>query len=68
MPIKTTNIPYEKIDDVFKNAKKIFFIGIGGVSMLSLARYSYLLGKEIYGYDKSRGKNSERAEKFATVK
>ena len=56
MAILGTDFSFEKIDKIFKSAKKIFFIGIGGVSMSSLARFSYLSGKEIFGYDKERGK------------
>ena len=68
MGIEGTSFSYEEIDKVFKNAKKIFFIGIGGVSMSALARYCFLSGKEIYGYDKERGESSARLEKFAKIK
>ena len=36
---------------VLDNAKKIHFIGIGGVSMHSLALYMSKLGKEVSGSD-----------------
>ena len=68
MAILGTDFSFEKIDKIFKSAKKIFFIGIGGVSMSSLARFSYLSGKEIFGYDKERGKGAIRLEGFAKIK
>ena len=38
---------------VFSDINKIFFIGIGGIGMSGLARYFVLMGKEVYGYDKT---------------
>ena len=38
--------------DTVKNSKHIFFIGIGGVSMASLARYALTSGKKVSGSDK----------------
>ncbi len=38
---------------VFNDIKKVFFIGIGGIGMSGLARYFVLMGKEVYGYDKT---------------
>jgi len=35
-----------------KNSKNIFFIGIGGVSMASLARFSMAAGKKVAGSDR----------------
>lgn len=35
-----------------KNAKHIFFVGVGGVSMASLARYAQSTGKRVSGSDK----------------
>ncbi len=32
----------------------VYFIGIGGIGMSALARYFYLLGKEVCGYDKTQ--------------
>ena len=36
---------------MFKNYKKIFFIGIGGIGMSALAKYFLNKDKIIYGYD-----------------
>ena len=38
---------------MFKNYKKIFFIGIGGIGMSALAKYFLNRDKMIYGYDVS---------------
>lgn len=37
----------------------LYFIGIGGIGMSSLARYFKLQGKEVYGYDKTRTELTE---------
>ena len=36
---------------MFKNYKKIFFIGIGGIGMSALAKYFLNKDRIIYGYD-----------------
>jgi len=36
-----------------KNIHIFYFVGIGGIGMSALARYCKLLGKEVYGYDKT---------------
>lgn len=38
---------------IFSNINKIFFVGIGGIGMSGLARYFVLMGKEVFGYDKT---------------
>ena len=37
----------------FKDISKVYFVGIGGIGMSALARYVSLLGKTVYGYDKT---------------
>ena len=46
----------KEIEDfkLFKNKSKIFFIGIGGVSMSSIAMAFKLMGHEVSGYDAVR--------------
>ncbi len=34
-------------------ANKIFFLGIGGIGMSAIARYFLVMGKQVYGYDKT---------------
>jgi UDP-N-acetylmuramate--alanine ligase len=36
-----------------KDIHTFYFVGIGGIGMSALARYCKLLGKEVYGYDKT---------------
>lgn len=36
-----------------KNIENIYFVGIGGIGMSALARYVSLLGKSVFGYDKT---------------
>jgi UDP-N-acetylmuramate--alanine ligase len=36
-----------------KNIENFYFVGIGGIGMSALARYVALLGKSVYGYDKT---------------
>ncbi len=46
-----------------KNAKHIFFVGIGGVSMASLAKYSLAEGKKVSGSDRADGEALRALEK-----
>jgi UDP-N-acetylmuramate--alanine ligase len=36
-----------------KDIQNFYFVGIGGIGMSALARYCKLLGKDVYGYDKT---------------
>ena len=68
MPIRNTTLTNEEIDPLFKNAEKIFFIGIGGISMSALAKFCGILGKEVYGYDRERSTETEALEKIGKIK
>lgn len=46
-----------------KNAKYIFFIGIGGVSMASLARFSLAAGKKVAGSDREESDATRALER-----
>ena len=55
MSLPNTHYGYEKIKEFFTGGpKKIFFSGIGGISMNSLARLSLARGHEVSGYDRTR--------------
>lgn len=56
------------LGDIFKKAKKVFFIGIGGISMSSLAEYCVFCGKEVYGYDRVRSKICEKLEVVCKIR
>lgn len=68
MSTKNTNFSFQEIDNFYNNSKKIFFIGIGGVSMSSLATYCLYEGKEIFGYDGVRSEASKKLEPFCHIK
>lgn len=44
------------------NISRVFFIGIGGIGMSGLARYFKFMGKEVFGYDKTRTVLTEKLE------
>lgn len=68
MSINNTNIQYDLINQEFSKAEKIFFIGIGGISMSSLAELCALMGKKVYGYDRERNDAARRLEKIGRIK
>lgn len=43
--------------------QKIYFIGIGGIGMSAIARYMNAIGKDVYGYDKTKTVLTENLEK-----
>ena len=68
MSIKNTNFSFEEIEKVYKSSKKIFFIGIGGISMSSLATFCLFEGKEIFGYDEKINEFTKKLEPFCHIK
>ena len=68
MALLNTDFSVNKIDTFFSSAKRIFFIGIGGVSMSSLAKYCLNEGKAVFGYDKKRSEITEKLEKDCHIK
>lgn len=68
MAISNTNLSFEEIHNIFINSKRIFFIGIGGISVSSLAGYCVFMGKMVYGYDRVRSKESKKLESIAKIK
>lgn len=53
MSLPNSNYGAAKISELLKTPKKIFFAGIGGVSMNSLAHISFLRGHTVTGYDRT---------------
>jgi len=49
---------------MFRNIKKIHFVGIGGIGMSAIAEVLYKKGYKISGSDKSRNEVTERLEKL----
>ncbi|MBE6600257.1 MAG: UDP-N-acetylmuramate--L-alanine ligase [Ruminococcaceae bacterium] len=60
MSIVNTHFGAEGIDRLLCGCKKIFFIGIGGVSMSSLAHISRLRGFSVEGSDRSPSKITKK--------
>ena len=54
MALDNTHYGYEKINEMIGSSpKRIFFSGVGGVSMSSLAKVCVMRGHEVTGYDRS---------------
>lgn len=68
MASENTHLSNYELDKIFKRAKKIFFVGIGGISMSSLAEYCIYNGKSVFGYDKERNEECRRLEKLAHIR
>ena len=68
MSISNTNFSFEEIHKLFINSRRIFFIGIGGISVSSIAGYCVFMGKDVYGYDRVRSKESKKLESIAKIK
>ena len=65
MMIENSGYTCIELDKIFKRSKKIFFVGIGGISMSALAEYCIYLGKEVYGYDRERSDVCKKLERVA---
>lgn len=68
MSLNNTILSYEQIDTIFEKSRTVFFIGIGGISMSSLAKYCYFLGKNVFGYDSQRSELCDELEKYCHIK
>lgn len=68
MACENTRIDYEQIDKIFKSARDIFFIGIGGISMSSLASYCIMCKKRVFGYDMTRNDACAKLEGECFIK
>lgn len=53
MSIPNTHFGAQKIGELLRHAKTVFFAGIGGVSMCSLAHITHLRGYTVCGYDRT---------------
>ena len=68
MALKNSCFSIHNLDTIYKNAKRIFFIGIGGISMSSLAKYCVGDGKIVFGCDSKRTEITEELEKSCHIK
>ncbi len=68
MAINNTHYGYEYISKIMSGAEKVFFIGIGGISISSLAVITKKRGYEVIGSDRTRSAMTEHlAEKGIDV-
>ncbi len=63
MSIENTHFGAQRIGELIAECKKIFFIGIGGVSMSSLAHMTKMRGYEVAGSDRRLGALTEKLSK-----
>lgn len=68
MAIMNTAFSVNEINTIFKKSKRIFFIGIGGVSLSSLAKFCVQQGKTVFGYDAKRNELSASLENICHIK
>ena len=68
MALSNTCFSNQEINNLLKKATRIFFIGIGGVSMSTLATYMHFKGYKIYGYDRERSATCQKLESIAEIK
>lgn len=62
MAINNTHYGYEGISKIMSSAAKVYFIGIGGISMSSLAIMTKKRGFEVAGSDRTRTALTEHLE------
>jgi len=62
MSLPNTHLGAAKIKSLLNNKKNLFFDGIGGVSMNSLAHISHLRGFNVSGYDRTASDITRRLE------
>ena len=60
MAIENTHLGAARIDAALENCKSIFFIGVGGINMSSLALISKRRGYSVGGSDRARSTLTER--------
>jgi len=62
MALPNTHLGPEKISSILNGKKNLFFAGIGGISMNSLAHISALRGHAVSGYDRTPSPITKRLE------
>ncbi|MBE6593885.1 MAG: UDP-N-acetylmuramate--L-alanine ligase [Ruminococcaceae bacterium] len=62
MSLQNTHFGAKKIEEMLKNCKSVFFVGIGGINMSSLAHVSKKNGYRVGGSDRVRSALTERLE------
>ena len=62
MALPNSRLGADNIRQILQGKKRLFFAGIGGVSMNALAHVSVLRGFDVAGYDRSRTSITEKLE------
>lgn len=58
-----TSYPVPRLEKIFAEAKSVYFIGIGGISMSSLAHIAMSMGMRVGGYDRTPSALTQTLEK-----
>ena len=62
MSVENTKLGYERIAELLRDARSVYFIGIGGINMSSLAHITKNMGYEVAGSDRTRTELTGRLE------
>ena len=62
MATENTHLGAKRIGELLKNAKNVYFIGIGGINMSSLAHITHLRGYRVSGSDRASTSLTRRLE------
>lgn len=68
MSLPNTSFSISEIHNMFTKSKQIFLLGIGGVSMSSIATFLAFSGKKIFGYDRERGREAIKLEQIGVIR
>ncbi len=67
MALENTHFGASYISELLSDSKSLFFCGIGGVSMCSLAHISHLRGHSVSGYDRASSPATENLERMGVT-
>ena len=62
MSVENTQLGYKRIAELMANCKSVYFIGIGGINMSSLAHITKKMGYEVAGSDRTPTSLTSRLE------
>ena len=62
MSVENTRLGYVRIAELLENCKSVYFIGIGGINMSSLAHITKNMGFEVAGSDRTRTELTNKLE------
>lgn len=62
MSVENTRLGYKRIAELLKGCKSVYFIGIGGINMSSLAHITKNMGYEVAGSDRTETELTKRLQ------